>query len=191
MLIKYGGIMALLHSENIPLGTKAGDFTLPGINEKLWSLSDFDDSELLVIMFICNHCPYVKAVQKRLVELQSEYDPLKVRLVAINSNDYDTYPEDNLEGMQYTANELDYNFPYLLDDFQEVAKDYHAVCTPDFYLYNKDRKLVYHGRLDDNWQEPEKVKRRELKRAIDTTLKNKRIRFKQLSSMGCSIKWRT
>lgn len=183
--------MVRLETPVCDFGQAAIDFSLKDVDGKQWSLKECCGEKGLLVMFICNHCPYVKAVQKRLVELQSEYDPLKVRLVAINSNDYDAYPEDNLEGMQYTANELDYNFPYLLDDFQKVAKDYHAVCTPDFYLYNKDRKLVYHGRLDDNWQEPEKVKRRDLKRAIDTTLKNKKIRFKQLSSMGCSIKWRT
>ena len=182
--------MVLLYSEMISLGTPAPDFSLPGVDGKKWSLSDFNKSKLLVIMFICNHCPYVKAVQQRLVQLQSEYDVEEVQMVGISSNDVKTYPEDSFEMMKKVADEQGYNFPYLYDETQEVAKAYSAVCTPDIFVFEKERKLVYRGRLDDNWKEPENVSSRDLKKALDHLLDDEKIPFEQISSMGCSIKWK-
>ena len=182
--------MALMQSEMISLGTPAPDFTLPGVDGRNWSLSDFDKSQLLVIMFICNHCPYVKAVQQRLVQLQSEYKTENVQLVAISSNDVDNYPEDSFPMMQKVSREQNYNFPYLYDESQDVAKAYSAVCTPDIYVFDRGRELVYRGRLDDNWKESENVTRRDLKLALDHLLAGEAIPFEQIPSMGCSIKWK-
>ena len=182
--------MVLLYSEMISLGTPAPDFSLPGTDGRTWSLSDFNKSKLLVVMFICNHCPYVKAIQQRLVQLQSEYITEDVQLVGISSNDVKTYPEDSFEMMKKVADEQGYNFPYLYDETQEVAKAYSAVCTPDIFVFEKERKLVYRGRLDDNWKEPENVCSRDLKKALDHLLNNEEISFEQIPSMGCSIKWK-
>jgi len=182
--------MALLHSEVISLGTQAPDFSLPGVDEKTWTLESFADTKLLVMMFICNHCPYVKAIQDRLVDLQAEYDKKDVSLVGISSNDVNDYPEDSFEMMQKIAAEKAFNFPYLYDETQDVAKVYAAVCTPDIYVFDRERKLAYRGRLDDNWQDSENVTCRDLKMALDSLLNDEKIFFDQIPSMGCSIKWK-
>jgi peroxiredoxin len=180
--------MALLESNDIALGSKAPGFELEGVDGAHWSLEDFD-ADVLVVMFICNHCPYVKAVQGRLVELAEEMSDRSVDFVAINPN-VEAHPEDTFPKMKETAEDWGLPFPYLADRTQEVARAYRAVCTPDIYVYDADRKLAYHGRVDDNWEEPEKVERRELKQAIETVLKGGRPDPKsQQPSMGCSIKW--
>jgi peroxiredoxin len=178
-----------VHSVKLKIGDSAPDFTLPGIDEKLWSLSDFKKSEIVVMAFLCNHCPQAKTLRKRIVALQKEYRPEKVRIVAFSSNDYEKFPENSLEMMQYVANELDYNFPYLLDDFQEAARAYGVTQVPDFFLFDKSRKLVYHGRLDDNWRDSKEVTARDLKEAIELTLKGKTVAFKHIPAEGCEISW--
>lgn len=182
--------MALLHSTMVPLGTPAIDFSLPDMEEKIISLESFSSKNVLVIIFMCNHCPYVKAVLQRLIDLQDETRAQGVQLVGINSNDAECYPDDSFESMQKIAKEKGMNFPYLFDASQETAKAYDAVCTPDIYVYGPERKLLYRGRIDDNWEQEEKVTQRNLKEAIDCIVAEKEVTGEQIPSMGCSIKWK-
>jgi len=173
-------------------GKKAGDFSLPGVDEQRWTLQKCSGERGLLIMFISNHCPYVKAIRKKLVRDTNELKSLGINSVAIMSNDTLAYPEDSLPNMLQVANEFDFSFPYLLDETQAVAKDYAAVCTPDFFGYNADMELQYRGRLDaagpgsdDDTQE------RELFNAMRLVAETGRGPEQQIPSMGCSIKWRT
>ena len=180
--------MALTESTMVKLGSVAPYFNLPDTLGNNVSIEDFD-SELLIIVFTCNHCPYAKAVEDRLIKLGKEYKN-DVDFVLISSNDSENYPEDSPKKMAERHTEKGYPFPYLYDETQEVAKAYSAVCTPDIFLYNEDRKLEYRGRIDDNWQNPEQVEREELKMAIEAVLNGKTIDFEQKPSMGCNIKWK-
>ena len=182
--------MPLLHSTMVPLGTKAIDFNLPGVDGKEYSLSSFSNNPVLVIIFMCNHCPYVKAVIQRLIDLQSNFSNQGVRLVGINCNDVEKYPDDSFDNMKASSKEWGMNFPYLFDESQEIAKTYEAVCTPDIYVYGKERKLLYRGRIDDNWEKPDKVAQRDLKQAIEYILAEKEFPGEQIPSLGCSIKWK-
>lgn len=172
------------------LGTDIIDFSLKGTDENTYSPENFKDKDILIIIFKCNHCPYVKAVIERLVEFQNKYKNKKVQLVGINPNDAVTYPEDSFENMKLFAEKYKINFPYLSDETQEVAKKYDAVCTPDIYVYDKERKLRYRGRLDDSWKDDSKVLEKDLERAVELLLQGKEIDFEQIPSMGCSIKWK-
>ena len=180
--------MVLTESTMVSLGSKAPYFSLPGTDGKKLSIETLS-KEILVVIFTCNHCPYAKAVEDRLIKLANDYNS-KVDFVLISSNDAENYPEDSPEKMAELAESKSYPFPYLFDETQEIAKAYSAVCTPDIFLYNNDRELEYRGRLDDNWKEPEKVSREELKMAIEIVLKSKEIDFTQIPSMGCNIKWK-
>lgn len=182
--------MALRYSNLNNLNSPVIDFSLKGTDGKIYSLSDFGDKNILVIAFICNHCPYVKALAKRFSEFQKNYNSKGVQFIAINPNDPDTYPEDSFEKMIEFAKKYDFTFPYLVDDTQEAAKKYDAICTPDIYVYGKDRKLKYRGRFDDNWKEEEKVIEKDLEKAVNLLLEEKEIDFEQVPSMGCSIKWK-
>lgn len=172
------------------LGTDIIDFSLKGTDENIYSPENFKDKDILVIIFKCNHCPYVKAVIERLVEFQKKYKDKKVQLIGINPNDPAAYPEDSFENMKLFSENNKINFPYLIDRTQEVAKKYDAVCTPDIYVYDKERKLRYRGRLDDNWKDESKVVNKDLERAVELLLLGKKIDFEQIPSMGCSIKWK-
>lgn len=182
--------MALLESEMVPLGTPAHDFSLLSTDGKSYSLESFNDKNVLVIIFMCNHCPYVKAVLDRLIELQKDYDDKNVQLVGINPNDEENYPEDSFENMKKAVIEKGIPFPYLQDTTQETAKQYNAVCTPDIYVYGKERKLLYRGRIDDNWQDESSVTKKDLRHAIDAILEDSPVSEDQHPSMGCSIKWK-
>ncbi len=182
--------MALMHSIMVPLGTPAAGFQLPGVDEKEYSLESFSDKNILVVIFMCNHCPYVKAVLKRLIDLQAETGHQGVQLVGINSNDAERYLDDSLENMKKATKEKGINFPYLFDASQETARAYDAVCTPDIYVYGPERKLLYRGRIDDSWEHEEKVTQRNLKEALDCIVAGKEVPTEQISSMGCSIKWK-
>jgi peroxiredoxin len=182
--------MALTYSEMVPLGKNAPNFSLPGIDGKTHSLESFAGKKSVVVMFICNHCPYVKAVQDRLAELARDYGPKGVQFVAINSNDTENYPEDSPENMKRQAEEVGFTFPYLLDESQEVARAYGAVCTPDIFVFDRNLKLAYRGRIDDNWKETSKVTRRDLSDALDALLAGTPVSKDQIPSMGCSIKWK-
>jgi peroxiredoxin len=169
----------------------APDFSLPGVDGKIWTRDDCKGGNGLLVMFICNHCPYVKAVIHRIVRDAKGLSEHGIGCVAIMSNDPSDYPEDSFENMQRIARELDFPFPYLLDETQDVAKAYGAVCTPDFFGYNTELGLQYRGRLDESRKEtaPEGV-RRDLFEAMKQVAQTGRGPAEQIPSMGCSIKWR-
>ena len=183
--------MALLHSTKIPLGTLAHDFELPGVDGKTYTLNSFANQKILVLIFMCNHCPYVKAVLQRLIDLQNFFSGRGIQLIGINSNDATRYPDDSFDNMKAVAQARDISFPYLFDETQETAKVYGAVCTPDLYVYGEGRKLLYRGRIDDNWEHPEQVTRQDLKLALEDILAGRPVPNEQIPSMGCSIKWKT
>lgn len=179
----------LLHSEKIKLGTPAPDFGLEAVDGRRCGLSDFKDKKVLVILFICNHCPYVKAIEERILQFQRDYRSKGVQLVGICSNDPTDYPEDSPENLRKRWKEKDYQFPYLVDSTQDAARAFGAVCTPDIYVFDGERKLAYHGQWDNHWQKPDQVTRQDLRLAVDQLLKGERPSPNQTPSMGCSIKW--
>tara|TARA_B100000959_G_scaffold187608_1_gene196191 strand:- start:406 stop:954 length:549 start_codon:yes stop_codon:yes gene_type:complete len=182
--------MVLLNSKMLPLGTKASNFDLRGTNDKNYSLDSFKDKKVLVIIFMCNHCPYVIAVLERIIAIQNDYADKGVQLIGINPNDTVNYPEDSFDNMKKIVIEKDIPFPYLIDESQGTARIYDAVCTPDIYVYGNKRTLVYRGRIDDNWQDESKVTQRDLRNALDAILKGNPVSEEQIPSMGCSIKWK-
>ncbi|HYN27770.1 MAG TPA: thioredoxin family protein [Burkholderiales bacterium] len=171
-------------------GWKAADFVLPGTDGKRHTLADVRGPKGLLVMFICNHCPYVKAVRDRIIRDCAELKALGIGSVAISSNDPDDYPEDSFENMQRVARDLKFPFPYLFDETQEVAHAYDAVCTPDFFGFNKDLGLQYRGRLDASRTTPVANARRELFEAMKAVAETGRGPADQIPSMGCSIKWK-
>jgi peroxiredoxin len=186
--------MAPTYSEAPKLGSIAPDFKLPAVDGKSYSLESFSQAKALVVVFYCNHCPYVVAVDDRVNRLAQEYLARGVALVAINSNDSVRYPDDSFEAMKIRSRERKYAFPYLYDETQQIARAYSAVCTPDFFAYSNDEgtfHLGYAGRLDDSWKDPVQVKTRELARALDKILLGEEPALPQNPSMGCSIKWKT
>ena len=172
------------------LGAACPDFRLPGVDGKTYGRDDFAAKPILVVMFICNHCPYVKAVEGRLIALAREFEGRGVQLVGICSNDAETYPDDAFDKLAARWREKGYGFPYLHDEPQDVARAFGAVCTPDIFVYDKDRRLAYRGRLDDSWKDAAKVTRRELAGALEALLGGAAPPADQRPSMGCSIKWR-
>ena len=166
------------------------DFALPGVDGKTWRMQDCMGENGLLVMFICNHCPYVKAILERLVRDTRELKALGINSVAIMSNDPTDYAEDSFENMQAIAQQMDFPFPYLLDESQAVAKAYGAVCTPDFFGYNRTGELQYRGRLDESRKEAaDPSVRRDLFEAMKEVAETQKGPAEQLSSMGCSIKW--
>jgi len=183
--------MALMQTPICDFGKKAIDFKLPGTDGKTWALEQCRGENGILVMFICNHCPYVKAVQKLLVRDTVELLGLGVKSVAIMPNDTSTYPDDSLEHMKKVAAQFNYPFPYLIDDTQETARAYGAVCTPDFFGYNRDLELQYRGRLDETTPGNSKPgARRELFEAMRLITETGKGPEQQTASMGCSIKWR-
>ncbi len=172
-------------------GQAAIDFALPGVDGKTWTLKDCAGPKGLLVMFICNHCPYVKAIRERLVRDCRELREQGIGCVAIMSNDPDAYPEDSFENMRKVAEQFDFPFPYLFDESQEVAKAYGAICTPDFFGYNQALELQYRGRLDATGRNPEAPNtRRELVEAMLQVARTGQGPAEQTPSIGCSIKWR-
>ncbi len=183
--------MTLTPSTMLPLGTSAPDFKLAAANGNVVKLDDFADSHALLIIFLCNHCPYVKHIQDELARLAREYQSRGVAVVGINSNDIDAYPEDRPELMQKEAERVGYTFPYLYDGTQAVAKAYHAACTPDFYVFDRYRKLVYRGQMDGSRPGNDiPVTGDDLRAALDAVLAGRPVSSHQEPSMGCNIKWR-
>ncbi|MFH1719620.1 MAG: thioredoxin family protein [Planctomycetota bacterium] len=183
--------MSLTASQMLELGTLAPEFNLPDTAGKKVSLDDFKDAPALVVVFMCNHCPFVKHILDRMVELVKEYQAKGVAVVAINSNDAGGYPEDRPEMMAKAAKKYGFTFPYLYDETQEVAKAYRAACTPDFFLFDGGRKLVYRGQLDDS--RPGNgipVTGADLTPAVDAVLAGRPVAREQKPSMGCNIKWK-
>lgn len=187
--------MAATPSTMLDLGVKAPDFTLPdyapGANGAMRSLSDFSGAKALVVMFICNHCPFVKHVQDELSRLRGDYADRGVAFVAISSNDVENYPDDAPSKMTDEAKRAGYGFPYLYDESQEVAKAYRAACTPDFFLFDENRGLAYRGQLDDS--RPKNglpVTGADLRAALDAVLQGREALGDQKPSIGCNIKWK-
>jgi len=176
-------------TNKLQIGSPLPAFNLRGINEKYYSPAEFNDTELLVVVFGCNHCPYVQANEQRLIEIQNDYKN-SVQIIEINSNDDVGYPEDSFENMRIRAKEKGYNFPYLHDDTQQTAKDFGATHTPEIFVFNKERKLIYHGKMDDNWQNPKQVKTKYLRKALDETLGGSEVSIPETYSIGCTIKWK-
>ena len=172
-------------------GEKAYDFDLPGTDGQRWTLEKCMGEKGLLVMFICNHCPYVKAIHQRILRDTAELKALGISTVAISSNDVAEYPEDSFENMQRLAKELNFDFPYLLDENQEVAKHYGAVCTPDFFGYNSQFKLQYRGRLDASKKETAATDvKRDLFDAMKQVSQTGHGPKEQIASIGCSIKWK-
>ena len=181
--------MAAVESQMLALGTNAPDFALPDPDGEVHSLRD--DADAYLVMFICNHCPFVKHVREELARIGRDYSARNVAIYAINSNDVATHPGDSPEKMKEEAAEWGYVFPYLYDASQEVAKAYRAACTPDFFLFDAGRKLVYRGQLDDSRPSNDMpVDGHDLRAALDAVLGGKPVSQSQKASIGCNIKWR-
>ena len=177
-----------MNAPTIDLGTHAPDFDLPGTDGKRYSLSSFKDKPVLVVIFSCNHCPYVKAYEDRMVSIQSEYASKGVQLVAINSNDDKAYPEDSFPEMVKRAKEKGFNFPYLRDESQKTVEAYGGVCTPHVLAFDSHRLLRYRGRIDDS-KEASKVTAHDLRNALDDITSGAEVRVPDTRPFGCSIKW--
>ena len=175
---------------NLKAGEKAIDFNLKGIDGKNYSLADFKDAKALLIIFMCNHCPYVKAKQQMIIDLQAKYKDKGLVIVGINSNESENYPEDSFDGMVQTAKEKNFNFVYLHDETQEVGKAYGASCTPDPFLFDAEQKLVYHGRLNNRVEPDAQPTEFDMYAAIQAVLEVKQPQHKWLLSLGCSINWK-
>jgi len=175
----------------LPLGTIAADFQLPDTNGKLVSLADFAGCRALLVAFICNHCPYVKHIRAELASLSCDYQARGVGVVGINSNDAENYPEDSPAEMVKEVKVAGYGFPYVFDESQAVARAYRAACTPDFFLFDERRRLVYRGQLDGSRPgNGIRVTGADLRSALDALLSGKPIAREQKPSLGCNIKWK-
>lgn len=181
----------------LDLGTPAPDFTLPAANPDVderggdhRSLSDYDDANALVVVFTCNHCPYAKHIEDALLDVAREYQEEGVQFLAICSNDAEQYPDDSFEKMAERAERKNYPFPYLQDETQEVAQAYRAACTPDVYIFDADRSLVYRGRFDETRPDHGAAHGDDLRTALDQLLEQGEVSVDQKPSMGCNIKWK-
>lgn len=177
-------------TNNLKIGSSAPDFNLIGVDGKNYTLKSFSDKKALLIIFSCNHCPYVQAYEERIRQIQQEYLDKGVMVIAINSNEDIGYPEDSFENMKKRAAEQKFNFLYLRDESQSVAKSYDATHTPEIFLFDNERKLVFHGKIDDNWQEPSRVQNHYLRNALDELIAGKEISVPETFTIGCTIKWK-
>lgn len=184
--------MARTESRMLELGTPAPDFSLPDADGKVYTLGDAADADASLVMFICNHCPFVKHVRRELAAIGQEYSRKNVAIFAINSNDASTHPDDGPARMKEEAASQGYTFPYLVDEDQSVAKAYQAACTPDFFVFDRERRLTYRGQLDDS--RPSNglpVDGADLRAALDATIAGKPVPEPQNPGIGCNIKWKS
>jgi|SRR5580693_6604822 len=181
--------MAEIERYDLHPGEAAPPFSLPGVDGRNWALADFSDAPVLVVVFWCNHCPYVQAWEGRTIDLAKRYASKGVRFVLINSNDAKAYPDDRFDRMVARAKEKGYPFPYLHDETQEVARTYGARVTPHPLVFDQDRRLRYQGRIDDQYEHPESVKERYLERALDAVLAGQSPSPPERPVLGCSVKW--
>lgn len=165
-------------------------FNLPGTDGNSYSSEGFKNKNIMIVIFSCNHCPYVQAYEERMINLQKEFKDRGVQIVAINSNYDSKYPEDSFDEMKKRAVERKFNFPYLRDETQKIAKAFGASYTPQIFLFNKERKLKYEGKIDDNWQEPDRVQNHYLRDAITEVLDEREVSIPETFSIGCTIKWK-
>jgi len=175
---------------NLKAGDKALGFSLPGVDGQTHKLAEYSGSNAVAVIFSCNHCPYVRAWEDRMVQIQADYAAKGVRLVAINANDASKYPDDSFPKMKERAKEKRFNFPYLHDETQEVARAYGAERTPEVFLFDNANTLRYHGAIDDNYDDPAAVKEKYLRNALDAVLSGKRPEMSETKPVGCTIKWR-
>ena len=176
--------------ETLPIGSQAPAFNLPATDGKTYSLDSLQKSKAVVLSFTCNHCPYAQAYDDRFNDLAREFTPKGFSFIAINANDAMTYPDDSFENMIKHAKVKNFTFPYLHDKSHRVAKAYGAVCTPHIFVLDEKRKLVYEGRIDDNWKNPDAVTSHDLKNALNALATGQPIPAARTNPMGCSIKWK-
>jgi peroxiredoxin len=176
-------------TDKLKLGSTVPQFQLPSVDGKKYSPDMFGERELLIIVFSCNHCPYVQAYENRMKQIQKDYEK-DLQIIAISSNDAAKYPEDSFEEMKKRSQQMRFNFPYLYDESQEVANAFGATHTPEVFLFGKNRKLEFHGKIDDNWQDEGSVKIRYLRNAIDEILEGQQISIPETFTIGCTIKWK-
>lgn len=174
----------------LKLAETAPDFTLPAVDGNVYSLSSFKQKRGLIIIFSCNHCPYVQAYESRIIKLQNDFAEKGIQFVAINSNDADMYEEDSFENMKIRAVKIGYNFPYLRDESQQTAKRYKAAHTPEIFFFNDKRSLIYTGKIDDYWQDETKARMPYLRNAIEEFLTGENISAPETYAVGCTIKWK-
>ena len=177
-------------TKTLRIGSSMPEFDLKATDGKNYSSHTYNDKKALVIIFSCNHCPYVQAYEERIISIQKDYEERGVALLAINSNDDTQYEEDSFQNMVKRAKGKSFNFPYLRDEDQSIAKKFDASHTPEIFVFDDKRKLVYHGKIDDNWKEPEKVKSKYLRGTLDELLAEKEISVPETFSIGCTIKWK-
>ncbi len=177
-------------TNKLKIGSSLPDFNLKGTDEKFYSPFLFKDKKILVIIFSCNHCPYVQAYEERIKKIQQEFGERGVQIVAINSNEESGYPEDSFENMKIRARGKKFNFPYLRDEEQSAAEEFDASHTPEIFVFDSKRTLAYHGKIDDNWKEPDKIKSHYLKDALTELLNGEEISVPETFSIGCTIKWK-
>lgn len=183
--------MSLTPSTMLPLGKNAPDFKLPDSEGNIVSISDFKGAPAFLVIFMCNHCPYVKHVMGKLVALVEEYQKKGIAVIAVNSNDAQQYPDDSPDKMREIEKEYAYTFPYLIDESQQVAKDFMAACTPDFFIFDQDKKLFYRGQMDGSRPGNNvPVTGQDLRNAMDAVLNGRPVDKNQKPSMGCNIKWK-
>ena len=174
---------------NLKIGDKALDFNLTGTDDKNHSLNEYANKNIVVV-FSCNHCPYVRAWEDRMIKIQADYASKGVQLIAINANDASKYPDDSFQNMKVRAREKKFNFPYLRDEDQKVATSYGAERTPEVFLFDTKRTLQYHGAIDDNYDEPSAVKVHYLRTALDAVLQGSKVPIADTAPVGCTVKWK-
>ncbi len=179
-----------IHDVKLKIGDKAPDFRLPGVDGKAYSLNDFRNKKILVVIFMCNHCPYVQGSIERIKEIQGDFGIKNVQAIGINSNDEVNYPDDSFEKMIEMNNVKKLNFPYLRDEDQTIATAYGAQCTPECFVFDEKRTLRYHGRIDNSPKDPSAVQTTDLRNAIESLLHNQKVSIELTPAIGCSIKWR-
>jgi peroxiredoxin len=173
----------------LPLNSKAPDFALPGVDGRTWTLADFSDAKILIVVFSCNHCPYVIGSEDRMIAFSKQYAPQGVAFVAINSNETRDHPEDSMAQMIERAKEKNFPFPYLRDDTQDVALKFGALRTPHYFVFDSDRKLRYTGRMDDNPRTPGAQTTHELADAVEDLLAGRDVKVPITNPIGCNVKW--
>lgn len=179
-----------IQNAKLKIGDKAPDFSLPGVDGKAYSLGNFKGKKILVIVFMCNHCPYVQAYIERLKAVQNDFGIKGVQVVGINSNDEINYPDDSFDKMVEMGKAKKLNFPYLRDEDQTAANAYGAQCTPECFVFDGERKLRYHGRIDDNYKDEKAVKTYDLRNTIDALIHGRKVAIELTHAIGCSVKWR-
>jgi len=179
-----------MQENKLKIDSSIPGFSLTGVDDKTYSLNDFSEKKILIVIFSCNHCPYVQAYEDRIIALQNKFEKDGVQIIAINSNDDEKYPDDSFDEMKKRASARGFNFPYLRDETQIVAKAFGATHTPQIFLFDSNRKLKYEGKIDDNWQESDKVKSAYFRDAILEVLGGKEVSVPETFSIGCTIKWK-